>query len=380
MLLQTNSYIVPKDKRAEHARLLRRFRAALAKLGCDSFEVYEQVGSNWTTSEPTGRYVQIMRFRDRRHQLAVQAAERSDPAAQAIIAEFCQLINFPYQQQQGLFAVGFYNSVLPVAPSRPQPGTPAAGEAAGAAAGAAAGEAAAEHGAEEQHADALTEEAAADEGAQQDEVPGAEEEQSVDAADAFASEDDVPTDSADEEAPPAEESAALETEVLAADGDAEQGESGEGPAGQDEIVDHDEVAAAEPEEPAPLGTDASSDGAGTDDAAAETIAPEEAADELGALLESHMHHHEGGESPIAAAHPLHAHDDAAAADASAEGLDTLDLTELDIIDEPAANPHAAPVNAEDASADGPDALDLSELDLVDEPANDPHPARDHAAR
>jgi hypothetical protein len=120
MLLQTNSYIVPKDKRAEHSRVLRRFRAALAKLGCDSFEVYEQVGANWNTGEPTGRYVQIMRFRDRRHQLAVQQAERGDPVAQAIIAEFCQLINFPYQQQQGLFAVGFYNGVLPVAPTRPQ--------------------------------------------------------------------------------------------------------------------------------------------------------------------------------------------------------------------------------------------------------------------
>jgi hypothetical protein len=126
MLLQTNSYIVPKDKRAEHARLLRRFRATLAKLGCDSFEVYEQVGSNWSTGEPTGRYVQIMRFRDRRHQIAVQAAERSDPAAQAIIAEFCQLINFPYQQQQGLFAVGFYHSVLPAAPARAQAAEPAA--------------------------------------------------------------------------------------------------------------------------------------------------------------------------------------------------------------------------------------------------------------
>jgi hypothetical protein len=59
-----------------------------------------------------------MRFRDRRHQLAVQAAERNDPSAQALIAEFCELINFPYQQQQGLFAVGFYSSVLPVAPAR----------------------------------------------------------------------------------------------------------------------------------------------------------------------------------------------------------------------------------------------------------------------
>src|SRR6266478_236965 len=115
MLLQTNSYIVPKEKRAEHARLMRRFRQALAKLGCDLFEVYEQVGANWACAE-NGRYVQIMRFRDRKHQMAVQNAERSDPAAQALIAEFCALVNFQYQQQQGFFAVGFYNSVLPVAP------------------------------------------------------------------------------------------------------------------------------------------------------------------------------------------------------------------------------------------------------------------------
>jgi hypothetical protein len=118
MLLQTNSYIVPKDKRAEHARLVRRFRQTLARLGCDHFEVYEQVGANWGSGEQTGRYVHIMRFRDRKHQLAVQAAERSDPGAQALINEFCELINFPYQQQQGLFAVGFYQSVLPVASPR----------------------------------------------------------------------------------------------------------------------------------------------------------------------------------------------------------------------------------------------------------------------
>ncbi len=118
MLLQTNSYIVPKDKRAEHARQIRRFRQTLLRLGCDHFEVYEQVGPNWSNSEATGRYVQIMRFVDRKHQLAVQAAEHNDPTAQAVIAEFCELINFPYQQQQGLFAVGFYTSVLPIAPPR----------------------------------------------------------------------------------------------------------------------------------------------------------------------------------------------------------------------------------------------------------------------
>ena len=118
MLLQTNSYIVPKEKRAEHSRLIRRFRQTLLRLGCDHFEVYEQVGSNWSNSESAGRYVQILRFLDRKHQLAVQAAERTDPTAQAVIADFCDLINFPYQQQQGLFAVGFYTSVLPVAPKR----------------------------------------------------------------------------------------------------------------------------------------------------------------------------------------------------------------------------------------------------------------------
>lgn len=118
MLLQTNSYIVPRDKRVEHARLLRRFRQTLIRLGCDHFEVYEQVGANWNTGETTGRFVQLMRFQDRQHQAEVQAAERTDPVAQSLIQEFCELINFPYQQQQGLFAVGFYVSFLRMNPVR----------------------------------------------------------------------------------------------------------------------------------------------------------------------------------------------------------------------------------------------------------------------
>jgi hypothetical protein len=112
MLLQTNSYIVPRDKRMEHARLLRRFRQVLLRLGCDHFEVFEQVGANWSSNEASGRFVQIMHFRDRKHQLAIQAAERGDPTAQSLLKEFCDLINLPYQQQQGLFAVGFYTSFL----------------------------------------------------------------------------------------------------------------------------------------------------------------------------------------------------------------------------------------------------------------------------
>ena len=118
MLLQTNSYVVPKEKRAEHARLVRKFRQTLNRLGCDQFDVFEQVGANWSGGETSGRFVQMMRFRDRKHQLAVQNAEKQDAAAQQLIAEFCALIDFPYQQQQNLFAVGFYQSVLPVAPAR----------------------------------------------------------------------------------------------------------------------------------------------------------------------------------------------------------------------------------------------------------------------
>ena len=117
MLLQTNSYIVPADRRAEHARMIRRFRQALSRIGCDQFEVYEQVGVNWSPGN-TGRYVQIMRFRDRKHQLEVQSAERADGAAQQVVADFCELINYPYQQQQGLFAVGFYTSFLKMPPQR----------------------------------------------------------------------------------------------------------------------------------------------------------------------------------------------------------------------------------------------------------------------
>lgn len=130
MLLQTNSYVVPKERRSEHARLMRRFRQVLARLGCDHFEVFEQVGANWNAGEATGRFVQIMRFRDRKHQQTVQSAERTDPAAQQFIREFCDLINFPYQQQQGLFAIGFYTSALPVSPTRvPSAGQPIAPDA-----------------------------------------------------------------------------------------------------------------------------------------------------------------------------------------------------------------------------------------------------------
>ncbi|MEM8873381.1 MAG: hypothetical protein AAGD32_03890 [Planctomycetota bacterium] len=112
MLLQTNSYIVPKEKRSEHARLMRRFREVMERLGCTRFEVFEQTGPNWTRGDASGRFIQMIAFRSREHQREVQSAEQSDPAAQQLVQNFCELVNYEYQQQQGLFASGFYCSTL----------------------------------------------------------------------------------------------------------------------------------------------------------------------------------------------------------------------------------------------------------------------------
>ena len=346
MLLQTNSYIVPKDKRAEHARLLRRFRAALAKLGCDSFEVYEQVGSNWNTAEPTGRYVQIMRFRDRRHQVAVQAAERTDPASQAIIAEFCQLINFPYQQQQGLFAVGFYNSVLPVATPR----TPAsAGEGAGASATAEAPESdAAEHAAAggaaaDFDADDAETEPAAQAIDPTDEDAGGTADDIADEADALeaAVEEDAAVEDSGEEPPEARDNSphaddhAVAADDLASAADA--GETGEAPVmGADDTTPE---LANESEEPEPLAapwglTDDDAASAQADEAAADEGGAEEAADELGALLDAHLEP-DAAEGDDDAGRPIAS--DAAGHEAGG-GLDALDLDDLELPDEPAADP------------------------------------------
>ncbi|HEX8325675.1 MAG TPA: hypothetical protein VF595_17355 [Tepidisphaeraceae bacterium] len=120
MLLQTNSYIVPPEKRAAHNNLMKRFRQVLARIGCDHFEVYEQVGANWGAGDAGGRFVQILKFRDRKHCLSIQSAERQDPAAQSLVKEFCELINLPYQTEQGLFAHGYYQSITdPIRPRTP---------------------------------------------------------------------------------------------------------------------------------------------------------------------------------------------------------------------------------------------------------------------
>ena len=111
MLLQTNSYIVPREKRVEHARLLRRFRQTLMRLGCDHFEVYEQ---NRRQLEFGGQFRPVRpdhAFSGSKAAITSSERRAHDPAAQALLKEFCELINLPYQQQQGLFAVGFYTEL-----------------------------------------------------------------------------------------------------------------------------------------------------------------------------------------------------------------------------------------------------------------------------
>lgn len=117
MLLQTNSYLLPADRREEHARLMRRIADALKRLGCDSFEVHEEVNPDGTVPPSYSRFIQILRFRDRAHYQAVRSAEAADPAAQQLVAEFCELIDFAAQREQGTFAMAFYNNLLSSGPS-----------------------------------------------------------------------------------------------------------------------------------------------------------------------------------------------------------------------------------------------------------------------
>ena len=99
MLLQTNSYIVSNNQRAEHVRLMRQFRLCFRRLGAD-FEVFEEADDTGTSSS---RFVQIMRFRDRAHYRHVVEAEKSDKQAQGLIDTFCRLVDLPHQQQAHLF-------------------------------------------------------------------------------------------------------------------------------------------------------------------------------------------------------------------------------------------------------------------------------------
>jgi hypothetical protein len=126
MLLQTNSYLVPADKREAHARLMRLFQEVLLRLGCEHFEVYERLSEDGQRSAAAVRYVQLMRFRDRRHHQAHQEAERGDETAQQLIREFSHLVGLPEQLEHGTFTIGYYDSLIADQGQRKGGETPAA--------------------------------------------------------------------------------------------------------------------------------------------------------------------------------------------------------------------------------------------------------------
>ena len=111
MLLQTNSYLVPRARRDAHARLMRRFAACFRRLGSD-LEVYEQ--ADGPEFRPRGRdaestrFVQMMRFRDRDHQRQVRDREQSDAEAKGLIAEFVELVDLARQGREGQYAGSYY--------------------------------------------------------------------------------------------------------------------------------------------------------------------------------------------------------------------------------------------------------------------------------
>ena len=116
MLLQINSYIVQSDQRAEHARLMRQFRACFRRLGSE-IDVYEQ-DANVPSGTPrnrkaSARFVQIMKFRDRAHHASHSQAEREDQKSQELIAAFCKLIDLTYQRDQGTFTSSILTACLP---------------------------------------------------------------------------------------------------------------------------------------------------------------------------------------------------------------------------------------------------------------------------
>ncbi|MEL7239272.1 MAG: hypothetical protein AAGK78_10450, partial [Planctomycetota bacterium] len=124
MLLQTNSYIVRSEQRADHARLMRQFRACFRRLGAE-FEVYEQDErrpSGQPSKQQGGRFVQVMRFRDRAHHRQHANVESQDQIAQDLVAAFCKLVDLPYQQEQGLFTSSVLTTCLPCSEEDAGPG------------------------------------------------------------------------------------------------------------------------------------------------------------------------------------------------------------------------------------------------------------------
>jgi hypothetical protein len=114
MLLQTHSYFVPNEHRDEHAKLMVSFGSILKRLGVEHFQVYEQLGDDFSGESATGRFVQTIGFRDKAHRLKIQELEVRDPEARRVLSVFSTLIDLPMQREQGLFSAAYYASLSSV--------------------------------------------------------------------------------------------------------------------------------------------------------------------------------------------------------------------------------------------------------------------------
>ncbi len=128
MLLQTNSYLVPRDRLRAHDLLMSRFRQCFERMGLPSsdFDVFRQAGEGFTSDRTTPgvRCVQMMRFRDRDHFNTVRQTEEGDAEAKRLVDELCRLVDLPAQQRTGHFGGAFYTAApleqsTTLAPAKP---------------------------------------------------------------------------------------------------------------------------------------------------------------------------------------------------------------------------------------------------------------------
>jgi hypothetical protein len=126
MLLQTNSYLVPRDRIRAHDDLMRRFRSCFSRLGLETqqFEVLRETGPEFSTPRTSAvRHVQVVRFRDKDQYDLIHDAEAADPEAQELVAEFARLVELEAQQRRGHFVGTYY--VQSDLSAKPQPTLPA---------------------------------------------------------------------------------------------------------------------------------------------------------------------------------------------------------------------------------------------------------------
>ncbi|MEM7808642.1 MAG: hypothetical protein AAF561_11060 [Planctomycetota bacterium] len=116
MLLQTNSYLVPRHRLREHDDLMRQFVACFRRLGVadGAFEVFQSLDHEYRQhdNQPHQRITQILRFRDHDQQQAVHRAEASDPEAAELVEKLRRLVDLDEQAARKQFTSNYYGQII----------------------------------------------------------------------------------------------------------------------------------------------------------------------------------------------------------------------------------------------------------------------------